>query len=72
MKKPSWRITLAGLTLLIACLIAAGQVRPDISGNYDVAGRNEDGAAYEGQLRILKHGSVYQFRWLAGNQYDGV
>ncbi len=43
-----------------------------ISGNYNVTGTNEDGAAYEGKLQIIKHGSVYQFRWLAGNQYDGV
>jgi hypothetical protein len=63
---------LACLTVLVACAIAVGQVRPDISGNYDIAGTNEDGAAYEGQLQVLKHGSVYQFRWIAGNQYDGV
>jgi len=72
MKKQTWRPTLIGLILLLACVTAPSQVPPDISGNYDVAGTNEDGAAYQGQLQVLKHGSVYQFRWLAGNQYDGV
>jgi len=72
MKQQTWRPTLIGLILLLACVTAPSQVRPDISGNYDVAGTNENGAAYQGQLQVLKHGSVYQFRWLAGNQYDGV
>ena len=72
MKKQARRITWIGLTLLLACATARSQARPDISGNYDVAGTNEDGAAYEGKLQVLKHGSVYQFRWVAGNQYDGV
>lgn len=72
MKQQTWRLTLCGLTLLLACVSAGSQVRPDISGNYNVAGTNEDGAAYQGTLQVLKHGSVYQFRWLAGNQYDGV
>ncbi|MEO7969850.1 MAG: hypothetical protein ABI698_01020 [bacterium] len=72
MKKQTWRLALCGLPLLLACATAGSQVRPDISGNYDIAGTNEDGAAYQGKLQVLKHGSVYQFRWLAGNQYDGV
>lgn len=72
MKKQSRRIAWIGLTLLLACATGGSQVRPDISGNYDIAGTNEDGAAYAGKLQVLKHGSVYQFRWLAVNQYDGV
>jgi hypothetical protein len=44
----------------------------DISGNYDVTGTNEDGSPYKGALQVIKHGDVYQFRWNAGRQYDGV
>jgi hypothetical protein len=44
----------------------------EIAGSYGVTGTNEDGSSYRGDLEIIKHGDVYQFRWLAGNQYDGV
>jgi hypothetical protein len=44
----------------------------DIAGKYDVAGSNPDGGAYKGTLEIIQHGDVYQFRWNAGTQYDGV
>ncbi|HXD32950.1 MAG TPA: hypothetical protein VN643_17630 [Pyrinomonadaceae bacterium] len=47
-------------------------VNPDIAGSYSVAGTNEDGSAYKGELQVIKHGDVYQFRWNAGKQYDGV
>ena len=45
---------------------------PDIAGNYNVLGSNPDGGRYKGTLEIIPHGSVYQFRWNAGTQYDGV
>lgn len=45
---------------------------PDIAGNYAVTGTNEDGSPYKGDLEIIKRGDVYQFRWNAGKQYDGV
>ena len=45
---------------------------PDIAGKYNVAGSNPDGATYRGTLVILARGDVYQFRWNAGTQYDGV
>jgi hypothetical protein len=45
---------------------------PDIAGNYNVVGSNPDGGRYRGTLEIIPHGSVYQFRWNAGTQYDGV
>lgn len=45
---------------------------PDIAGSYSVNGTNEDGSPYKGELEIIKHGDVYQFRWNAGKQYDGV
>lgn len=44
----------------------------DIAGEYNVVGTNENGSPYRGALAILKHGDVYQFRWNAGKQYDGV
>jgi hypothetical protein len=44
----------------------------DISGKYNVAGSNPDGGGYKGTLEIISHGDVYQFRWNAGVQYDGV
>jgi len=45
---------------------------PDIAGNYNVVGSNPDGGNYKGKLEVIKHGDVYQFRWNAGTQYDGV
>lgn len=44
----------------------------DIAGNYSVAGTNGDGSPYKGALEVIKRGDVYQFRWNAGKQYDGV
>ena len=44
----------------------------DISGDYDIVGTNEDGSPYKGALKVIKRGDVYQFRWDAGRQYDGV
>lgn len=44
----------------------------DIAGDYAVVGTNEDGSPYKGALEVIKHGDVYQFRWDAGKQYDGV
>ena len=45
---------------------------PDIAGDYSVTGTNEDGSPYKGALKVIKHGDVYQFRWDAGKQYDGI
>jgi hypothetical protein len=45
---------------------------PDIAGKYDVAGSNPDGGGYKGTLEVIAHGDVFQFRWNAGTQYDGV
>ncbi len=47
-------------------------VTPDIAGNYQVVGTNENGSPYKGELEVIKRGDVYQFRWNAGTQYDGV
>ena len=45
---------------------------PEIAGSYNIVGTNPTGTAYKGTLQIIAHGDVYQFRWNAGGQYDGV
>src|SRR5471030_1741982 len=45
---------------------------PDIAGKYSVTGTNANGSAYKGDLEVIKHGDVYQFRWSGGAIYDGV
>jgi len=45
---------------------------PDIAGKYNVTGSNPTGTVYKGTLEVIKRGDVYQFRWNAGEQYDGV
>ena len=35
-------------------------------------GSNPTGTVYKGTLEVIQHGDVYQFRWNAGTQYDGV
>jgi hypothetical protein len=45
---------------------------PDFAGNYDIVGANPDGGRYKGKLEVIARGNVYQFRWNAGTQYDGI
>ena len=45
---------------------------PDIAGKYNITGSNPEGGNYKGTLEVIKRGDVYQFRWNAGTQYDGV
>src|SRR5262252_2382652 len=45
---------------------------PDIDGKYNITGTNPDGGSYKGTLEVITRGDVYQFRWNAGTQYDGV
>ena len=45
---------------------------PDIGGKYNITGGNPDGGNYKGTLEVIKRGDVYQFRWNAGSEYDGV
>src|SRR5215831_5810192 len=45
---------------------------PDIAGQYNVIGTNPEGSQYKGTLQVITHGDVYQFRWNAGAQYDGI
>lgn len=54
---------------------AAPELAPttaNIAGDYAVVGTNENGSPYRGSLKVIKHGDVFQFRWDAGRQYDGV
>jgi hypothetical protein len=44
----------------------------NIAGKYNITGTNPNGAPYKGILEIIAQGDVYQFRWNAGAQYDGV
>lgn len=45
---------------------------PNIAGKYNITGTNPEGGAYKGTLEVIMRGDVYQFRWNAGTQYDGV
>lgn len=45
---------------------------PDIAGQYNVVGTNPNGSPYRGTVEVIRQGAVYQFRWKAGPQYDGV
>jgi len=45
---------------------------PDVAGHYNIVGTNPNGAPYKGTLEVITRGDVYQFRWNAGTQYDGV
>ena len=45
---------------------------PNVAGKYNVTGSNPNGGNYKGTLEVIAHGDVYQFRWNAGAQYDGV
>lgn len=51
---------------------SAPATQANIGGQYNVTGTNPNGADYRGTLQIIPHGDVYQFRWNAGTQYDGV
>ena len=51
---------------------AAPAAAPDIAGTYNITGSNPTGAPYKGTLEVIARGDVYQFRWNAGTQYDGV
>jgi hypothetical protein len=44
----------------------------NIAGKYTITGTNPNNTIYRGALEVIEHGDVYQFRWNAGNQYDGV
>ena len=51
---------------------SATATQPEIDGKYAITGTNPNSSVYKGTLEVIKHGQVYQFRWDAGVQYDGV
>ena len=67
-------VVLIGLILI--GVAAAHQDHKDSStnfeGRYNVLGTNPNGDRYSGTLEVIAHGGVYQFRWNAGTQYDGI
>jgi hypothetical protein len=44
----------------------------NIGGQYRVVGTNPNGDRYSGSLEVSAHGNVYEFRWNAGRQYNGI
>jgi major membrane immunogen (membrane-anchored lipoprotein) len=72
MRKQACRIALIAFALLVGGGTANSQVRTDISGTYNVTGSSETDPRYEGELQIIKHGEIYQFRWDVGDKYEGV
>jgi hypothetical protein len=47
-------------------------VAPDIAGTYNITGTNPTGTQYKGTLDVITRGDVYEFKWHAGTEYDGV
>ncbi|WP_417207950.1 hypothetical protein [Antarctobacter sp.] len=70
--------------LLSACLLGAtpavaqdvgqdGSQTLDIAGTYRVEGRNPDGSAYTGELRLTAQGARYTGEWtIAGQVFQGI
>src|SRR5262249_47509728 len=44
----------------------------DVAGKYNIVGTNQNGGANKGKLEVIARGDVYQFRWSAGSQSDGI
>lgn len=44
----------------------------NVPGRYNIIGTNPNGSIYKGALEVVEHGDVYEFRWNAGRQYNGV
>jgi hypothetical protein len=73
-----------GIVIMSLFLISAAVVIPQthngpaanptikLEGRYSVSGTNPDGGQYLGSLEVVPRGNVYQFRWNAGTQYDGI
>jgi hypothetical protein len=72
MKKQAWRIALISLILTLTGLTAASQKSTNIAGHYHVTGSSEKGPHYDGDLEIISHGDIYEFKWDVGDPYQGV
>ena len=49
-----------------------GDLPRNVDGRYRVSGTNPDGAQYTGSLEVIAQGSVFEFRWNVGGQYEGI
>jgi len=69
-------IALLLIPLVLIGAAAAYQNHEDlptkVEGQSKVIGTNPNGDRYSGTLEIIPHGGVYQFRWNAPTQYDGI
>ena len=70
-------ITVFLILLGLSGMSAAAQqshedVPTNFEGRYKVAGTNPNGTRYSGTLDVIAHAGVYQFRWNAVTQYDGI
>jgi hypothetical protein len=50
----------------------AADLPTNVAGQYRVLGTNPNGDRYTGSLEVVAHGDVYEFRWNAGRQYNGI
>jgi len=69
-------VFLASSVLVIESLAAsqehAADLPANVGGQYKVVGTNPKGDRYSGSLEVLAHGNVYEFKWNAGRQYNGI
>jgi hypothetical protein len=79
MKHSSYSLVIILLVGALSILLGASTAIPqshgrptELTGRYSVSGTNPDGGQYAGTLEVIARGSVYQFRWNAGTQYDGI
>jgi len=73
-------IAIAALLILLVVIIVSSAAPQEhvvyspanVEGHYRVVGTNPNGDRYTGSLEILTRGNVYEFRWNAGRQYNGI
>ncbi|MFZ7089562.1 hypothetical protein [Primorskyibacter sp. 2E233] len=59
------------LSIPLLCISALG-ASADLSGTYDVTGRNADGSVYSGTLALMQDGSTVEAGWNIGTtSYSG-
>lgn len=67
----------AAIALFSACLAAPALAQSlrksrNIAGRYRAQGRNPDGSAYSGTVRIEQEGEAVAFAWNVGSTYTGT
>ena len=73
-------IAIPVLFVLLALIIDSSAASQDhaadspinVEGRYRISGTNPNGDPYKGSLEVITHGNVYEFRWNAGRQYNGI